>query len=420
MQNSALNKGKVYHNRDFYEIATAAEHRCTLVDLCGHEKYLKTTIYGLTGMTPNCAMVIVGANHGVQRMTREHIGLCCALKLPFFLVVTKVDMCPKQVFKETEVKIKKVLKRAGRKSLFIRSDEDVNKAVECMQHGNFFAPVFIVSAVTGQGINALRILIRRLTVEHAESPVTQKPFAEEKDQSSSDEITLLEELDALAISKSIVSTFSEYYVDDTFQVPGVGVVLGGSLRSGENLNVNDNLLIGPDSIGKYLSVTVKSIHRQCVPSETVFPGQHATLAIKSTAIKGGGGTKLKKAMFHKGMVCIKESENTKMKLKIGRSIIEKHTVYEFEADVKILHHSTTINPGYSPVVHLGVVRQASKILSIKNVSGEDVVARTGSQVLVRFRFLHSMEYLTIGRAVVFREGRAKGCGNVTRLFPEAN
>lgn len=71
-------------------------------------------------MSPNCAMVIVGANHGVQRMTREHLGLCCALRVPFFVVVTKIDMCPKNVFEDTQNKIKRVLRRAARKTYYVR------------------------------------------------------------------------------------------------------------------------------------------------------------------------------------------------------------------------------------------------------------------------------------------------------------
>ena len=52
------------------------------VDLCGHEAYLKTTIYGLTGLQPDFGMVVVGANMGVSKMTREHVGIATALGIP--------------------------------------------------------------------------------------------------------------------------------------------------------------------------------------------------------------------------------------------------------------------------------------------------------------------------------------------------
>lgn len=35
------------------------------VDLAGHEKYLRTTCFGLTGHLPDYGMVIIGANAGL-------------------------------------------------------------------------------------------------------------------------------------------------------------------------------------------------------------------------------------------------------------------------------------------------------------------------------------------------------------------
>lgn len=34
----------------------------TFIDLAGHEKYLKTTIFGMTGHAPDFAMLMVGHN----------------------------------------------------------------------------------------------------------------------------------------------------------------------------------------------------------------------------------------------------------------------------------------------------------------------------------------------------------------------
>ena len=68
----------------------------TFLDLCGHEKYLKTTMFGLVGLMPDYAMIIVGANMGVSRMTREHLGISLALGVPIFFVVTKVDIAPQR------------------------------------------------------------------------------------------------------------------------------------------------------------------------------------------------------------------------------------------------------------------------------------------------------------------------------------
>jgi GTPase len=51
----------------------------TFLDLCGHEKYLKTTMYGMVSMAPDYALLAIGSNMGVARMTKEHLGLTLAL-----------------------------------------------------------------------------------------------------------------------------------------------------------------------------------------------------------------------------------------------------------------------------------------------------------------------------------------------------
>jgi GTPase len=42
----------------------------TFIDLAGHEKYLKTTVFGLTGHAPDYVMLIIGANAGIIGMTK--------------------------------------------------------------------------------------------------------------------------------------------------------------------------------------------------------------------------------------------------------------------------------------------------------------------------------------------------------------
>lgn len=45
-------------------------------------------------MDPDYALLVVGSNMGVARMTKEHLGLTLALKKPLIIVLTKVDLCP--------------------------------------------------------------------------------------------------------------------------------------------------------------------------------------------------------------------------------------------------------------------------------------------------------------------------------------
>ena len=44
-------------------------------------------------------MIIIGSNNGVIGMTKEHIMITQALEIPFFIVFTKIDMCPPPVYR---------------------------------------------------------------------------------------------------------------------------------------------------------------------------------------------------------------------------------------------------------------------------------------------------------------------------------
>lgn len=91
----------LFKNTNCSEYVQKASKVITLVDLAGHERYFKTTAYGLTGHLPDYACVIVGANAGIVGMCKEHFGVAMALKIPCFFVITKVDICPEHVFKNS-------------------------------------------------------------------------------------------------------------------------------------------------------------------------------------------------------------------------------------------------------------------------------------------------------------------------------
>jgi GTPase len=109
------------------EICEASSKLINFIDLAGHEKYLKTTVFGLTGHAPDFAMLMIGANMGVSGMTKEHLGISLALRVPVYIVVTKIDLCPENILKQTMIQIKKVLKSPGCKKIpiVIRNEDDV-------------------------------------------------------------------------------------------------------------------------------------------------------------------------------------------------------------------------------------------------------------------------------------------------------
>ncbi len=54
---------------------------------------------------------------------------------------------------------------------------------------------------------------------------------------------------------------------------------------------------------------------------------------------------------------------------------------EFEAEVLILHHPTTIKVNYEPVIHARTVRQTARIVSMTTE-----LLRTGDRCVCRFRY----------------------------------
>lgn len=62
-------------------------------------------------------------------------------------------------------------------------------------------------------------------------------------------------------------------------------------------------------------------------------------------------------------------------------------------------------------VHCGSIRQTATILSM-----DKDCLRTGDKATVHFRFIKTPEYLHIDQRLVFREGRTKAVGTITKVW----
>eukprot|EP00475_Leptophrys_vorax_P038831 TRINITY_DN69308_c0_g1_i1.p2 TRINITY_DN69308_c0_g1~~TRINITY_DN69308_c0_g1_i1.p2 ORF type:complete len:271 (+),score=79.49 TRINITY_DN69308_c0_g1_i1:185-997(+) len=140
-------------NKSWQRIVSSSQSIATFIDLCGHEKYLKTTISGLTGGAVHYACVLVGGNMGVQKMTKEHIGVAIALEIPLFVVMTKVDLAPENILKKTLKDLFRILKhpQCAKMPLLIKKDADIDT---CFGETSGIiqpriCPVFVVSASKG-------------------------------------------------------------------------------------------------------------------------------------------------------------------------------------------------------------------------------------------------------------------------------
>jgi len=359
-QNSAQSR-----NATWSHIVNNSSKIVTFLDLCGHEKYLKTTIFGLVGCCPDYAMIVIGANMGIQRMTREHLGIALALRVPVFIVITKIDIAPENKYKESMQQLCKLLKSSAAKKLplVIREADDIVAAASSIASDRV-CPIFTVSNVTGEGLEFLRDFMVRIVNRVEDCGLYRPP-----------------------------SDPAEFHIDGVYQVTGVGIVVAGTMKSGTIMQ-NSQVLLGPDKTGNFRPVLVRSIHSKRIPVSKVVSGQAASFALRSLVKK----EQLKRNHFRKGMVLL------------DRSTVPKAT-WEFEAEVVILHHATTIKERYQAVIHCGVIRQSAQVISL---TGD--LLRTGDRGSIRFRFMYHAEYLALDLPLLFREGRTKGLGRICRLY----
>ena len=158
----------------------------------------------------------------------------------------------------------------------------------------------------------------------------------------------------------------QFQIDDTYSVPGVGTVVSGTNLKG-TIRLNDNLLLGPDPLGQFIPIAVKSIHRKRMPVSEVKSGQTASFALK----------KIKRSQIRKGMVMVSPRLNPA-------------ACWEFSADIMVLHHPTTISVRYQAMVHCGPIRQTA---SIMNMNADCL--RTGDKADCHFKSVHSKFFLQL-------------------------
>ncbi|XP_055918775.1 GTP-binding protein 1-like [Eupeodes corollae] len=342
---------------DWVKICEKSAKVITFIDLAGHERYLKTTVFGMTGHAPDFGMLMIGANAGIVGMTKEHLGLALALSVPVFVVVTKIDMCPPNVLQDNLKLLFKILKSQGCRKVPVMvktPDEVVLSATNFVSER--LCPIFLVSNVSGENLHLLKMFLNLLSTRNAG----------QDDQPA------------------------EFQIDDTYSVPGVGTVVSGTCLQGV-IKLNDVLLLGPDPVGQFIPIAIKSIHRKRMNVKEVRGGQTASFSLK----------KIKRSQIRKGMVMVSPE-------------LKPHACWEFEGEILVLHHPTTIFSRYQAMVHCGSIRQTASILTMSREC-----LRTGDKAHVKFRFIKHPEYIRPGQRMVFREGRTKAVGNVLRPIPNS-
>ncbi|XP_036429591.1 GTP-binding protein 2 isoform X2 [Colossoma macropomum] len=358
-------KGEVVNysdSRTAEEICESASKMITFIDLAGHHKYLKTTIFGLTSYCPDFAMLVVSANTGIVGTTREHLGLAMALKVPIFIVVSKVDLCTKATVERTVRQLERILKQPGcnKVPLVVASTDDAVTAAQQFAQSPSITPIFTLSSVSGENLDLLKVFFNILP-----------PLSNSKEQ------------------EELMQQLTEFQVDEIYTVPDVGTVVGGTLSSGI-CREGEQLVVGPTDDGQFRELTVCSIQRNRSACRVLRAGQAATLALGD----------FDRSLLRKGMVMVSPEMNPTI-------------CWLFEAEIVLLFHAKTFHKGFQVTVHVGNVRQTA---TVEALHGKDEL-RTGEKAVVRFKFIKHPEYLKVGAKLLFRHGVTKGIGQVTKLQP---
>ena len=359
------------------------------IDLCGHEKYLKTTLFGLNLVKPDCCFLMVGGNMGVSRMTLQHFMTVAALGFKVVVLITKVDICPDHILKETVEQVRAMAKKASRKSLEIH---DTLPQETFLPLSNTIVPYLKVSNVSGLGIDYLRKLLSKI-------PPTLVPVA--LPASGEKSLENPESPESLVGPKAPKSPKSpvEFLIDNVYQVKGVGVVISGFVQDG-CVETNGTFLLCLPHQNKKVEVQVKSIRDVYDKPCDVLPrGQHGTILIKDRL------KSIKKSDIRRGNVMVSA----------GRGRLFR----EFIALIYIFHHQTTLRQktgkraGYQCIINCNGIRQSAEFLETNKKDG---YLRSQDRCRAKFRFLYHEEYMKRGSLFSFREGSTIGVGKVIQTI----
>lgn len=200
-----------------YLYASLGESDLTgFIDVPGHERFVHNMLAGACGV--DCVLLVIAADDGVMPQTREHLAIVELLGIRRALVaLTKID----------RVEAPRVA--------------EVRQQVEALLQAGPLAgaPIFPVSSITGEGIDALRAaLIAQAADVRARSEDGHFRLA----------------------------------IDRTFSVTGAGVVVTGTAFAGR-VQVGDELALSP--AGR--TVRVRGLHAQNQAAQEARAGQRVAL-----------------------------------------------------------------------------------------------------------------------------------------------
>ncbi|WP_331308771.1 GTP-binding protein [Methylobacterium oryzae] len=202
-----------------FALLTSEQGEIDLVDLPGHERFVRAMISGATGM--RAVLLAVDAHEGIKPQTVEHLEIATLIGVRRgVLALTKAELATPETLAARAAEIAAVAARAG---------------IEA-------GPVIVTSTVTGAGVSELAAALSALLPETEAGREDGFPYLP---------------------------------VDRVFSRPGFGTVVTGTLRRGP-LAVGDTVEIAPG--GRTATVRGLQIHGRAV--ERAEPGRRTAVALR--------------------------------------------------------------------------------------------------------------------------------------------
>ncbi len=200
------------------------DYRLGIVDVPGHERFIKNMLAGATGV--DLAVLVVAADDSVMPQTREHLEILRLLGLRHGVIaLTKCDLVDETTLEVVELEIRDLVRGS-----FLES-----------------APIIRTSAHTGMGLDALKAAIR-------DACANDKPRGESSNPAGP------------------AGAWFRMPIDRSFIVQGHGTVVTGSVISG-SIKVGDELDWQP----RGEKVRVRSLQNHDRPVEEVHRGMRAAI-----------------------------------------------------------------------------------------------------------------------------------------------
>ena len=388
----------------------------TLIDLCGHDKYLKTTAYGIAGHYPDYSFLIVGANKGILQMTRQHTMLLLSNNVPIIIIITRYDITPENIYNETRKMIENYCKNIMKtpadfiNNPYVKEHMNDDYKNDRLSHlrtilksdntRQLSIPVITVSNKTGYYIDFIMDMIYNMAPRNMWKNFDDDSTKKILDRCQNTIIkNFISHIEPSLFVNPKNNTDHIFFIDAVYNKPGIGLVLAGINRGGI-INVGDILYLGP--FGKeFKEIRVKSMHNYVQQKiTTAYDHYRVTLAIGTT------DKDVTRRVIRKGMVLLKSKDS-----------IKENLSFRFNAAITIFNHSTTLKNGYSPILQVGNVRQTGRMIYEPEKNQQRECIKSKEFAFVTFKFKQFPEYIEPYQIFAFRSGLVHGVGVVLDVIP---